>query len=56
LCVAIADSIWGQMRSSQAAKSRPRMLPTRRWTTRDEEKAPHATRSSEYWLPISRAA
>jgi hypothetical protein len=29
------------------------------WNARQvliEEKAPHATRSSEYWLPISRAA
>jgi plasmid stabilization system protein ParE len=34
LCTAISDSIWGQMRCSHAAKSRPRILPTRRWTTR----------------------
>ena len=34
LCVAIADSIWGQVLSSHAAKARPRILPTRKWMTR----------------------
>ena len=33
LCAAIVDSIWEPDAFQHAAKSRPRMLPTRRWTT-----------------------